>query len=462
MLFSSPIFFAFFAVYFLLHRVTPPRYRVYLIICGSTVFYAWWKVEFVWIPYLLVAIAFCGVAWMERAVTPPARKRRLITVIIIMFLPLAGFKYTNFLYQDVLGIFFTIRGRLIDLALPLGISFITFTLSAYVIDIYRNRFRSGQKLSTVLAYVLFFPHLIAGPILRPNELIPQLEHPRQRSGTSYRTAIAIFTVGLVKKLVFADSIAKAVDSVYGAGGLPGSAQGLLALYGFSVQIYCDFSGYTDMAIGIALLLGIRLPPNFARPYLATSLTDFWHRWHRTLSFWLRDYLYIPLGGNRSGAAKQWRNIMITMILGGLWHGAHWTFVLWGLIHGLGLSAVHLFKRLRIMPPLPRWIAVLITFHFVAVAWVFFRASDIKQAMQILSAPFIGHWNGAPAFIGGSYFPLFLIVAFFLLHPFDDYRRIKWEVRRLRPEIAWAIIICLWVLAITISQGSSANFIYFDF
>ena len=297
MLFSSPQFFAFLLVYVLLHLLVPARWRVYLIICGSTIFYASWRVEYVWLPYLLMAIAYGGVVWMTTTDRARERRRRMVATVSLLFVPLLVFKYTNFFYRELIGPAFGRHADLFHLPLPLGVSFITFTLTAYVVDIYRTRFPAGARPSTVLAYVLFFPHLIAGPILRPHELLPQLEQSTRARLRRVSIPIAIFTVGLVKKLVFADQIAEGVDAVYGHGAaaLSGPAA-MLAIYGFSAQIYCDFSGYTDMAIAVALLLGVRLPNNFLRPYTASSIVDFWRRWHITLSFWLRDYLYIPLGG----------------------------------------------------------------------------------------------------------------------------------------------------------------------
>jgi D-alanyl-lipoteichoic acid acyltransferase DltB (MBOAT superfamily) len=298
MLFSSPTFFVFFALYFVLHLLVPRGYRNYLIIAGSTIFYAWWKVEYVWVPYLLMAIAYFGVQWIAGAREHTARKGRMLITVILLFLPLLFFKYTNFLYRDIVGLAIDVRDELLELPLPLGISFITFTLTALVVDTFSSKFPPTSSPRTVLAYVLFFPHLIAGPILRPIELIPQLEHPR--GAFAFRTipAVAIFTLGLVKKLVFADQVAEVVDGIYAKTALPSGTEALFAVYGFAVQIYCDFSGYTDMAIGLALLLGARLPNNFARPYCSTTIIEFWRRWHITLSFWLRDYLYIPLGGSR--------------------------------------------------------------------------------------------------------------------------------------------------------------------
>jgi alginate O-acetyltransferase complex protein AlgI len=450
-------------MYFVLHLLVPTRWQLYLIICGSTVFYAWWKVGYIWIPYLLMAIAYFGVGWMLYAKAGTSRKRRAAIVITLLFLPLVVFKYTNFFYNDVFGPL-TGGGKLLHLTLPLGVSFVTFTLTAYIVDIYRGKFPQGTRPLTLLAYVLFFPHLIAGPILRPSELIPQLESPTRRKCLQPTAAFALFTVGLVKKLVLADPMAGLVDTVYGHAGV-GAPEALLAMYGFSVQIYCDFSGYTDMAIALAMLLGIRLPNNFSQPYCAVSIIDFWRRWHKTLSFWLRDYLYIPLGGNRHGKVNEIRNIMITMALGGLWHGASWTFVVWGIVQGIGVSAVHAAKEIlnwTWLDRIPRWISVLLTLHFVTLAWVFFRAPDLGRATEILAAVTTGSWAGAAAYYSQHTFEILLIVVFFLLHRYDDHRRIRVLAARLRPEILWPALAVLWVVAMTISHGSSAKFIYFDF
>jgi alginate O-acetyltransferase complex protein AlgI len=464
-LFSSPAFFVFFLVYFTIHVSVPARYRVPTIIVGSTIFYAWWRIEYVWLPYALMAVAHGGVTWMEQTAHAGDRKRRAAAAIVLLFLPLLIFKYSNFLYRDVFGPLFGWRGTVFDYPLPLGVSFITFTLTAYVVDVYRGVFPGGRRASTVLGYVLFFPHLIAGPILRPVELIPQLENPaglvRRRR---FAVPIAIFTLGLVKKLVFADPIAEAVDAIYRQGGGLTAPAAWLAVYGFSVQIYCDFSGYTDMAIGLALMLGVRLPNNFLRPYTAVSIVEFWRRWHITLSLWLRDYLYIPLGGNRSGRVREVRNILITMTLGGLWHGANWTFVIWGLVHGVSVAATHTIQRaLGRARVLPRGVAIFLTFHLVTIAWVFFRAPGVRAAADVLAAAVAGGgWAGAASFLAGHLFVVALIATFFLTHRFDDHRRVKLAVRCLPPAVLWPILLLLWMTAVAVSQGSSAKFIYFDF
>jgi len=406
MLFSSPAFCVFFFAYLCLHLLVPARHRIYLIIAGSTVFYAWWRVEYTWLPYLLMAIAYGGVRWMEGAPTPAARKERAAIAIVVLFVPLLVFKYTDFVYRDVLGPLFGWRGTLLNLPLPLGVSFVTFTLTAYIVDIYRKRYRFDEPATTVLGYVLFFPHLIAGPILRPRELMPQLDRPRSTPLSRFAVPLALFTIGLVKKLVFADQIADAVDTIYRQGGATSGPAALLAIYGFSVQIYCDFSGYTDMAIGLALLLGFRFPQNFDSPYTAISIQDFWRRWHMTLSRWLRDYVYIPLGGNRKGEPRTYLNLMATMLIGGLWHGAAWSFVIWGGLHGSWL-AIGRWRRERghmvdATSGWGLWRQRIGTFALVSFAWIFFRAgseSGLSTAWQVIKRLF-DNWGAASPLLEG--------------------------------------------------------------
>jgi alginate O-acetyltransferase complex protein AlgI len=409
-------------------------------------------------------VAYFGVLWICRAERGEARKWRLTLTLMLLFVPLIFFKYSNFFYGDVIGAFSGDHAALFNLSLPLGVSFITFTLTAYVVDSYRGQFPPDTPPLTVLAYVLFFPHLIAGPILRPVELMPQLSHPGRAKYLRPTAAVALFSVGLVKKLVFADQLASTVDAAYSHSQGLSAPEALLAIYAFSAQIYCDFSGYTDMAIGLAMLLGVRLPNNFSRPYGASSIIDFWRRWHRTLSFWLRDYLYIPLGGNRGGRLVEVRNIVITMALGGLWHGANWTFVIWGLMHGAMVSGLHIVRRFSggALEHIPRWVAVLLTFHVVTLAWVFFRAPHLDQATHMLAAAAFGSWARAHEYFAAHAFDVLLLVLFLTLHRFDDHRRLRIAAVRLPPEILWPALVGLWVLAIAVSHGGSAKFIYFDF
>lgn len=469
MLFSEPAFLLFFAGYCICHLLVPPRLRIYLIIAGSTIFYAWWRIEYVWLPYLLTGIAWLGVATFERATDPAQRRRRLVAALVALFLPLVGVKYGYFLAHDIVG---AIPGmasllgdvRWLKVPLPLGISFVTFTLTAYVVDVFVGRFPVQRRPSELLGYVLFFPHLIAGPILRPNELMPQFRQRRRAAGARFTLGAAIFSLGLVKKLVFADTLSSAIDPIFAATTAATGWDYLLAIYGFSVQIYCDFSGYTDMAIGIAYLLRIRLPTNFLRPYGSLSVAEFWRRWHVTLSHWLRDYLYIPLGGNRRGEARQYANLMITMILGGLWHGANWTFVLWGFLHGSALALVHALRLplQRAGLTVPRWLGFGLTFQFVTFAWVFFRAPKVTVALAIVSGPFQAPWVGAASFLEQHLFELCLLAVFAVTHRFDSHARIRLAVSRSRPAYVWVVIALVFAVAITVSQGSSSKFIYFDF
>jgi D-alanyl-lipoteichoic acid acyltransferase DltB (MBOAT superfamily) len=391
-------------------------------------------------------------------VSEEARKRRLVCTIVLLFVPLVIFKYADFLYNEVLGAFLPFTSKIIDEPLPLGISFVTFTLIAYVVDTVTGRFRLDHSKRDVYAYTLFFPHLIAGPILRPREFIPQLPVIASRKIHRPALALTIIMFGVLKKVVFADQIGAVVDTAYGAPSALDGWTALLAIYGFSAQIYCDFSGYTDIAIGLAMLMGIRLPINFRKPYSAASLIEFWHRWHISLSRWLRDYLYVPLGGNKMGRVRQISNIVVTMTLGGLWHGANWTFIVWGLLHGVGLALVHVLRPLRL--PVPKMLAIFTTFHFVVLAWVLFRAPNMEVAYRILAAPFTASWDESSFSRGGLAF--ILTSVFFLLHRWDSHGTMRWLVNRIPLVVLYSLNVGILVLAVVLSQGSSAKFIYFDF
>ena len=464
MLFSSPVFFVFFALYFAAHLLVPRAYRNWLIIIGSAIFYGYWNILYAGLPFALTLVAYSAALWLMASDDPLVRKRRMVAGLIVMLLPLGFVKYTNFFVNDLAAPLLGFSERhVVDLGLPLGISFITFTLIAYIVNVARGDYPLERDARWVLSYVLFFPHLIAGPILRPHELIPQLKAPRPARWRAITVGLAIFSVGLVKKLVFADQIAMAVDMVYADPSGLSTFDYLLAIYGFSLQIYCDFSGYTDMAIGLALAIGVRLPNNFRSPYAARSIAEFWRRWHITLSHWLRDYLYIPLGGSRRGPVRQMAAVIITMTLGGLWHGAAWTFVIWGILHGIGVALSQLVRRGAWAAfRLPRWLAVLVTFHVVTALWIFFRAPDLATARAVALGPFVGPPGDPLAFLSAHAFHLMLLAVFVLTHPFDDHRRIRLFVRRAPAAFYWPAIALAWVLAITISTGSSAKFIYFDF
>jgi D-alanyl-lipoteichoic acid acyltransferase DltB (MBOAT superfamily) len=329
----------------------------------------------------------------------------------LLWLALAGdigvlgyFKYYDFFVSSsdnllsVVGLEAPIGLR--SIVLPVGISFYTFMAISYIVDTYR-----GEIVPTTFekfaVYLSFFPHLVAGPIVRPGELIPQLDRPRDPRRVDTSRAFYLIATGLFKKVVIANFLAaNIVDEVFGAPGQHSSLEILIAIYAYAVQIYADFSGYTDMAIGIALLLGFKFPQNFNSPYAARSLQDFWRRWHMTLSRWLRDYVYIPLGGSRKSSIITYRNVMLTMLIGGLWHGAGWTFVVWGGIHGTGLM-LERWRRERPGYVAPRdtrrrrMAERFVTFQVVCIAWVFFRADTFQTAWDMLTGLFTSWGSPSP-------------------------------------------------------------------
>jgi len=468
MLFNSLPFLIFFSIFFLLYLFTDPRFRVWLIILGSTVFYAYWNPYYILMPHALTLIAYLGALWIYES-PDLNRKARMISIVTLLLLPLLLIKYANFIYNDLLSPLFHLKEYALNISLPLSLSFVTFTLIAYVVDVYSGRYPVERRLPLLTGLVLFFPHLIAGPILRPHDLLPQLEKPRairRRLNTRILFGIVIISIGILKKVVFADQLSACIDPIYAAEGDFGAEHYLLAIYGFSAQLYCDFSGYTDMAIGLAIMLGMRLPQNFEHPYTSGSLTEFWRRWHITLSNWLRDYLYIPLGGNRSPYRRQIINLLVTMGLGGLWHGANWTFLIWGLMHGIGIATVHGFRKMtfihRYFHLIPRWVFVLITFHFIIFAWILFRAPDLATAYRVIKGPFTLKMGDLFPFLSNNAFFLSLLVLFFLTHRFDNYQKIRRAIRHIPKTILWPLITMIWMMVILISSEASNKFIYFDF
>jgi D-alanyl-lipoteichoic acid acyltransferase DltB (MBOAT superfamily) len=384
------------------------RWRAF-IIAASYVFYGWWDWHFVFLlagctiwNYLLAIQIF-------RAAEPRSRKAWLIVAIAGDLALLGYFKYYDFFVSSAhnlaneAGMGLPLATRAI--VLPVGISFFTFMAISYIVDTYRGDFEP-VTFGRFAAYLSFFPHLVAGPIVRPGELIPQMETRRDPRRVDTSRAFYLIATGLFKKVVIANYLATHItDQVFAVPGNHSSAEILVAVYAYAVQIYADFSGYTDMAIGLALLLGFRFPQNFDSPYAAISLRDFWRRWHMTLSRWLRDYLYIPLGGNRKGRVRTYVNLMITFLLGGLWHGAAWTFIVWGAIHGTGLSFEH-WRRDR--PGFVErdpgrvgiWVRRLVTFNVVCFAWIFFRSDSIARAWEMITGLFTGWGEASPLVTAG--------------------------------------------------------------
>ena len=466
MSFPTIEFAAFFVVVFVLSWALMPHPRAWrpFILAASYVFYGW--IDWRWVLLLIASSVVNTVAAQVIARSPSdaARKRALIAAVAFDLGLLAVFKYLSFFVSetdnalDSIGLGSSIP--LVQIVLPIGISFFTFQAISYVVDVYRGE-TPAASLVDVAILQAFFPHLVAGPIVRANELLPQLRTPRDPRAVLAGPAIFLIVGGLLKKTVIADELARrVVDPVYNDPAAHSGGEITLAFYAFAAQIYCDFSGYTDMAIGLALLLGYQLPQNFNRPYLALSLRDFWRRWHMTLSRWLRDYLYIPLGGSREGRLKTFRNVMITMLLGGLWHGASWTFVLWGGIHGVGLSAERWIRERHGGVRVPAWVAWFVTFNVVCVAWVFFRAPDLATAFDILGG--LGLSGPSPLVT----LPLVLLVvasvAIQLLPP-DWWRQAEaWFVARPVAVQGLAVGALIVVADAAVGQQGVAPFIYFQF
>ena len=466
MSFPTIEFAAFFLIVFVLSWALMPHPSAWrpFILAASYFFYGW--VDWRWV-LLLVASSVVNTFAAQVIARSPAqstRKRALIAAVAFDLGLLAVFKYLGFFVSELDGALESIGlGSplpLVQIVLPIGISFFTFQAISYVVDVYRGD-TPAASLVDVAILQAFFPHLVAGPIVRANELLPQLRTPRDPRTVLAGPAIFLIAGGILKKTVIADELARrVVDPVYSDPGAHSGAELTLAFYGFAAQIYCDFSGYTDMAIGLALLLGYQLPQNFNRPYMALSLQDFWRRWHMTLSRWLRDYLYIPLGGSRGGRRRTYGNVMLTMLLGGLWHGAAWTFVLWGGIHGAALSAERWARERFGGFRLPVWAAWLVTFHVVCVAWVFFRAPDLGTAFDVLGG--LGLSGPAPLVT----LPLVLLVvaavAIQALPPGWWRTAEAWLVAR--PVAVQGLLVGALIVAAdaAVGQEGVAPFIYFQF
>lgn len=363
------------------------RARKALLVAVSYFFYAQWDARFC-LLLLASTLANYGFGLAVGAASARTKQRWVAAAVAVNLGVLGFFKYYNFFVESANDLFFRLglvrELPFLEIVLPVGISFFTFHGISYIVDIYRGKIAPARDPLDILLYISFFPQLVAGPIVRASFFLPQLAKAPAPLIEQAPRALGLILVGLFKKTVVANYLATdLVDPVFVDPTSAGTLDLWMALYGYAVQIYCDFSAYSDMAIGFALLLGYRFPDNFDRPYAATSLQDFWRRWHMSLSSWLRDYLYIPLGGSRGGTFKTYRNLALTMVLGGLWHGASWTFILWGSIHGVGLAIERALFGDR---QAGRWgglIGWFVTFHIVCVAWVLFRSPTLEGALGFL-------------------------------------------------------------------------------
>ena len=463
MVFPSVEFALFFPLVLTLSWVLMPHPRLWkpFVLVASYAFYmaASWKFG------VLLGVVTLGnqLAATVLARTVAARPRKwIVALAVVLDLGILGaFKYYGFFAQEINGVLgdfgLALSMPLVAIAIPLGVSFYVFQAISYVVDVFRGVIERGPTIDVAI-YLSFFPHVVAGPIVRAREFLPQLAKPRDPRDVVVGAAVVLIAVGLVKKVAIADTLAReVVDPVFAVPEAYAAPDVALAAYAYAVQIYCDFSGYTDIAIGVALLMGFVFPQNFRAPYRATSIRDFWRRWHITLSRFLRDFLYIPLGGNRGGRIATARNLMATMVLGGLWHGAAWTFVLWGAIHGSVLVGEHqLGDRWR--PP--AWLGWLVTFHIVVIAWVFFRAGDMATATTFFGRLAV---DGGATLVTAPIVAIVVAVIVVQLLPQEPLARARLRVESLRPvPLGVGLATLVLLVAATVPAQGVPPFIYFQF
>jgi D-alanyl-lipoteichoic acid acyltransferase DltB (MBOAT superfamily) len=483
MLFPTIEFGIFFLVVFAASWVArgTPEIRKLFLLGASYFFYGWWDWRFLALLFVSTLINYLAGLALARSARPGFRKF-IVGVAVVAGLSILGFfKYYGF-FLTSLSVLLETAGLTRDLPfmqviLPVGISFFTFQGISYVVDVYRGHVPAERSLPNVMLYISFFPQLVAGPIVRAADFLPQLHRPVSLTRAHIGVGVVLILSGLLKKMVVANYLAtELVDPVFFDPAAVGALDLLVGVYGYAIQIYCDFSGYSDIAIGIAALLGYRFLENFDQPYRASSLQDFWRRWHISLSTWLRDYLYVPLGGNRHGEAKTYRNLFLTMFLGGIWHGAAWTFVFWGAFHGTMLAVERYARRqIEFFAPVEtapggimsalgngaqHLVGILWTFHLVCFAWIFFRADSFATAGSYLAG--FARWDEASQYVT----PFMVgLIAIAMLFQFTPRHLGRWLARGVQylpsPVLGLLLGGGIWLIWAIAPEGV-APFIYFQF
>jgi len=458
MVFSSIIFvFYFLPLVLALYYVMPQRLRQPLLTLLSYIFYGWANPWFVFLMlFSTVVDYYCGIMLTSEGATP-ARRKASVAISVVVNLSLLGFfKYFGFVQQnlnEIMELFGREAMNVYTVVLPVGISFYTFQSMSYTIDLYRGDAQRARNLLDFSCYVALFPQLVAGPIVRYSDIAHQLS-VRTHTVDKFARGVAFFIMGFGKKVLLANPMGEIADAAFGAGDLLWY-DAWVGAAGYAFQIYFDFSGYSDMAIGLGLMLGFNFPRNFDSPYIADSITNFWARWHMSLSTWLRDYLYIPLGGNRKGSGYTYLNLAVVMLLGGMWHGAKWTFVVWGAIHGLMLIGERLIGRNSIYRALPRVLRIAFTFFILLITWVFFRAVDMPSALHYLGAMFGTGGEEAGAMLPGCTIYTRDHVIVFALAAFVVWRcRQSWDhaVSISAFKVVWLLAMMLWSIAVFYAQS----------
>jgi len=474
MVFNSVHFALFFLVVYALYRVVGHRAQNWLLLAASYYFYSAWDWRFTGLLAATTIVSHAAALRLARDDDPGRRRRVLGAALVFHLLTLAFFKYAGFFADNVraaleaLGMradFFTLQ-----VILPLGISFYSFMAMGYVIDAYRRDIEPTTDLLNYAVFVAYFPHLVAGPILRASSLLPQIAHPRRIRWSDIGNGLWLVGIGLFKKMFVADNVGPLVDAVFDPGHHAHGLEVLLGTYAFALQIYGDFSGYSDIARGVSQLMGIELNVNFRFPYFVRTASEFWRHWHISLSTWLRDYLYIPLGGNRGSAWATRRNLMLTMVLGGLWHGAAWPFVLWGAYQGVLLIVYRevqerwsgVWPRARLARHACRVAAWLLMIHLVCYGWLLFRARSLAQIGRMTRDLAIGPWQlttetgSALSTLAGFGLPLLA------LNGYEAWKDDLLAVPRLPLVARYAIYAGMFYLVLLFGQYGGAEFIYFQF
>lgn len=456
MLFSSLEFiFGFlpitFVVYFLLARSNDQKWARLWLLAASIFFYGWWDPRNIILIAVSMVFNFAVGNWISKS----KHKGKLAFGVIANLAVLFYYKYANF-FLDAIGSGYHLE----KIVLPLGISFFTFTQIAYLVDCYRGQY-GHYSFPNYCLFVTFFPHLIAGPIVHHTQLMPQFDNKENTriNFDNIAKGLFVFNMGLAKKIVIADTISSIAVNGYAHTDMLTTGQAWITSIAYSMQLYFDFSGYSDMAIGLGLLFNIDFPINFNSPYKSVNIQEFWRRWHMTLSKFLRDYIYIPLGGNRHGEFNTARNLMITFILGGIWHGAGWTFIAWGFLHGAALVVHREFTKLNVK--VPDWLGIVITFIFVNIAWVFFRATSWTDATNVLKAMFgMGQSASELALITDYHFIPVWIVGVILL--FTRNTNELTGLFRTDRSYAWRLVLLIVINMIFLNSILNQEFLYFDF
>ncbi len=475
MLFNSIQYMIFLPVFFLIYWKINNRYRNVFILIASYFFYMCWNVRYGVLIFAISMLAYVVACFMEK---DKCRKKIYLVLGICFTVGVLGyFKYFNFLLGSIYGIAnmvsIPVVQRYYDIVLPVGISFFSFQAMAYMIDCYRGEIKAEKNIIDFLAYISFFPQLVAGPIERTKNLMPQMKAEKHFDYGKASAGMKIMMVGFFKKLVVADTLSTYVDVVFGQILNYKGFTLVIAVFFFTFQIYCDFSGYSDIAIGSAKILGIDLMDNFKSPYFSRSLREFWARWHISLSTWFRDYVYIPLGGNRKGRVRRNVNVMVTFLLSGLWHGADWSYVIWGGVHGLGQIVSNVLYR-KDRKKLPAFVGIVFTFLFCMIGWVFFRAANIGDAAYWFSnclagigdpVQYITEGVAAIDRMNGTLVLISVIFSLFILLIIDiisyRYGYVEWINKR-TAAVRYLIYAGMLVITIFLQASETATFVYFQF